>query len=281
MKNRFLLPFLLLTFTCPWSYAQTSDQSDKPNHWNSQWITVPGGTGVDYEICLFRKTINLTNKPTTYVVHVSGDNRYKLFVNGALVSIGPARGDFYYWNYETVDLAPYLKEGKNTISAIAFNEGLIRPTAQMTFHTGFILQGHTQTEEEINTNSSWKCYRDSAYVPIPVVLVHSYYAAGPGEQIKMELHPKNWQQVDFDDSKWQPALKVSDGTLKGQFTFIEGWMLVPSPIPARDLVMQRMQKMRRADGVFDDGVIGEHRQPGLFVAGRDRVAGSLARQMCR
>jgi len=41
-------------------------------------------------------------------VHLSADNRYKLYVNSVLVSCGPARGDLYYWNYETVDLAPYL-----------------------------------------------------------------------------------------------------------------------------------------------------------------------------
>ncbi|MBV8390444.1 MAG: alpha-L-rhamnosidase N-terminal domain-containing protein [Mucilaginibacter sp.] len=249
MKNRLFLLFLLFALTYTRSFAQAPDQTDKPSRWNAQWITVPGGTGVDYEICLFRKSVNIASKPSTYLVHVSADNRYKLFVNGKLISIGPARGDFYYWNYETVDLAPYLQEGKNIISAIAFNEGLVRPTAQMTFHTGFILQGHTQAEEDINTNSSWKCYRDSAYVPLPVVLVHSYYAAGPGEQITMKLHPKNWQQADFDDSRWNKALKVSDGTPKGKFTFIEGWMLVPSPIPARDLVMQRLRKMRRVDGV--------------------------------
>lgn len=249
MKNCLLLLFFLPLFIGTRSFGQTYDQTIKPGRWNAKWITVPGGTGVDYEICLFRKTINLTAKPSSYWVHVSADNRYKLFVNGTLVSIGPARSDFYYWNYETVDLSPYLREGKNVISAIAFNEGLIRPTAQMSFHTGFILQGHTKTEEILNTDSTWKCYRDSAYVPLPVVLVHSYYAAGPGEQITMKLHPRNWQQADFDDSKWKSALKVSDGTPKGLFTFIEGWMLVPSPIPPRELVIQRIPKIRSADGV--------------------------------
>ena len=250
MKNRLLLlSFLIFSVHSYRSYAQTGDPSATPSRWNASWITVSGGTGSDYEICLFRKTISIAAKPTTYLVHVSADNRYELFVNGKLVSIGPARGDIYYWNYETVDLAPYLTTGKNVISAIAFNEGAIRPTAQMTYRTGFILQGHTPAEEEINTGPGWKCYRDPAYRPIPVILNYSYYAAGPGEMADMKQQPKNWQQPDFDDSKWQLASKVSDGTPKGQFTFIEGWMLVPSPIPARDLVMQRLQKMRRAEGV--------------------------------
>lgn len=250
MRNRFLGFVLLIFFISGYrTYAQTANSNNVPFRWDASWITVPGGTGSDYEVCFFRKSLNLTAKPSTYLVHVSGDNRYKLFVNGKLASIGPARGDFYYWNYETVDLAPYLMTGKNVISAVVFNEGAIRPTAQMTFRTGFILQGHTSAEEEINSGTSWKCYRDSAYSPLPVNLIYSYYAAGPGEMVDMKRQPKNWQQPGFDDSRWQPASKVSDGTPKGQFTFIEGWMLVPSPIPARELVMQRLQKMRRADGV--------------------------------
>ena len=250
MKKRFLLLFLSFLFiTSNLSHAQTANQQDIPSRWNAQWVKVPGETANGYEICLFRKTREIASKSTTYLVHVSGDNRYKLFVNGKLVSVGPARGDFYYWNYETVDLAPYLIQGKNVICAIVFNEGNERPTAQMSYRTGFILQGHSAVEEEINTNSSWKCYRDSAYSPLPVELVYSYYAAGPGDMVDMKRHPQQWQQVNFDDSKWLSASKVSDGTPKGQFTFIEGWMLVPSPIPARELVMQRLQKMRKAEGI--------------------------------
>ncbi|MEJ0033874.1 MAG: hypothetical protein WDO15_27660 [Bacteroidota bacterium] len=60
-------------------------------------------------------------------MHVSADNRYKLFVNGTLVSLGPARGDLTNWNYETVDIAQYLVVGKNAIAALVWNEGSARP----------------------------------------------------------------------------------------------------------------------------------------------------------
>ena len=183
------------------------------------------------------------------MVRVSGDNRYKLFVNGQLVSVGPARSDLFYWNYETIDIAPYLVSGKNVISAIVFNEGSLRPVAQMSVQTGFILQGDTQAEEEINTGSDWKCIRDSAYHPLAVELVYSYYVAGPGKMVDMKLHPKNWQQSDFDDSKWLSASKIATGSPKGQFTFDDAWMLVPSPIPARELVVQRLKTMRRGTGI--------------------------------
>ncbi len=90
-------------------------------------------------------------KPSAYVVHISADNRYKLFVNEKLVSAGPARGDLYYWNYETVDLAPYLSAGKNILSALVWNEGELRPEAQISWRTGFIMQGDTPAESAVNT----------------------------------------------------------------------------------------------------------------------------------
>jgi len=241
--------FLLFFISGLQANAQSADQSLVNKQWQASWIKVPGEAANDYEVCLFRKSLTVANKPATYIVHVSGDNRYKLFVNGQLVSVGPARSDLYYWNYETVDLAPYLAAGKNVICAIVFNEGSLRPVAQMSYSTGFILQGDTNTEGEVNTGPGWKCYRDPAYHPLPVELIYSYYVAGPGDMVDMKLHPQQWQQPDFDYSKWQSAEKISEGVPKGLFTFNNGWMLVPSPIPAREMVMQRLQTMRRADGV--------------------------------
>ncbi|HVV54760.1 MAG TPA: hypothetical protein VHC47_05530, partial [Mucilaginibacter sp.] len=119
MKFRYAFAAVILLLFCTSlkSFSQEIKVDEKPR--NAYWITVPG-EAKDYEVCLFRKTIDLPGKPSSYKVHVSGDNRYKLFVNDSLVSIGPARGDLYYWNYETVDLAPYLTAGKNVISAIVF-----------------------------------------------------------------------------------------------------------------------------------------------------------------
>ncbi|MBK6979556.1 MAG: hypothetical protein IPH28_22735 [Cytophagaceae bacterium] len=85
--------------------------------WTAQWIKVPGETDYNFGVYHFRKTIELTSKPEKFVVHVSADNRYKLYVNGEMVSMGPARGDVFNWNFETVDIAPYLKSGKNVLAA--------------------------------------------------------------------------------------------------------------------------------------------------------------------
>lgn len=117
--------------------------------WKAQWITGPGkpinrftaGSDLslkEYGVVKFRKTIELSGKPTSFIVHVSADNRYKLFVNGKQIAQGPARGDLYFWNFETLNLAPYLEAGRNTVAAVVWNDGRLKPEAQISFLTSFI-----------------------------------------------------------------------------------------------------------------------------------------------
>ncbi|MDB5136665.1 MAG: Bacterial alpha-L-rhamnosidase, partial [Mucilaginibacter sp.] len=133
--------------------------------------------------------------------------------------------------------------------------------SQMSYRTGFVLQGDTQTEEEINTGPGWKCYRDPAYHTLPVELIYSYYVAGPGELVDMKLHPQKWQQTDFDDTSWPQAEKIMDATPKSELRFGDGWMLVPSPIPAREMIVQRLKTMRKADGVTLPSTFPSEKQP--------------------
>ncbi len=231
--------------------AQSIDLSILQKPWKASWITVPDEPTQGYGIYLFRKTIDITSKPTAYVVHVSADNRYKLFVNEKLVSLGPARGDINHWNFETVDIAPYLNTGKNCIAAQVWNEGDVRPEAQITLQTGFIIQGATETESAINANNSWKCIRDDSYAPIKVKL-SAYYVAGPGELMDMNKHPKNWQSLDFKDDNWKNAKTIGIGIpqqILGGYGTVSGWLLVPSTIPQMAMQNDRFVKVLKADGV--------------------------------
>jgi hypothetical protein len=230
------------------SYSQTSGETILSKPWNAYWITAPNDPGRAYGVYYFRKSIDLVAKPTTFIVKVSADNRYKLYVNGTLVSVGPARGDTYYWNYETVDLAPYLTTGKNSITAIVWNEAEYRPEAQISLRTGFILQGNMLNEEILNTNNTWKCVQNKAYQPITGIGYPTYYVAGPGELVDMNKSIKGWQAVDFNDSAWPNAGAMEHGKQKGLADAF-GWMLVPSSIPQMERTTQRIPVLRKADGV--------------------------------
>jgi hypothetical protein len=73
-----------------------------------------------------RRTFDLASKPDRFVVHVSADNRYRLYVNGDEVSNGPQRSDVMHWRYETVDIAPKLRAGRNVVAALVWNWGPTR-----------------------------------------------------------------------------------------------------------------------------------------------------------
>ena len=118
--------------------------------WPASWITVPGQPAKDYGVFHFWKSIDVPGRPSSFIVHVSADNRYKFYVNGTLASLGPARGDMYHWNFETVDLAPFLKRGKNTLAAVVWNFGEQRAEAQISSMTAFIIQGNTEKEKIVN-----------------------------------------------------------------------------------------------------------------------------------
>ncbi|CAM3931248.1 Alpha-L-rhamnosidase N-terminal domain-containing protein [Pedobacter westerhofensis] len=242
-----LCRFVLLAFLCPSLASNVYSQSAAaPAHpWTANWIASQSNTGTEYGVYYFRKSFSLDSRPGSFKIYVSADNRYKLFVNEVLVSMGPARGDTYNWNYETVDLAPYLKQGKNTISALVFNEGQYQPVAQISFRTALMLQGSSKAEDVVNTNKSWKCYNDQSHQPFPGWFP---IAATKGENVNMNLALGNWNKNNFDDSSWPFAKDLSEARPKGK-TDGFGLMLVPSTLPQMELSYQRISTLRKATGM--------------------------------
>ncbi len=192
--------FCLLTLLAVSAGAQTP--APLVPLWTAKWIAVPGAPPYDYGVYHFRRTFSLANKPGHFVVYVSGDNRYQLFVNGQRVSWGPARGELTHWRYEAVDIAPQLHSGKNVLAAVVWNGGSLRAIAQITDRTGFILEAERPEDAAVNTGHEWKCMQDKAYTPhpIPSSEVTGYHALDANERFDARLYPWGWEQPDFDDS---------------------------------------------------------------------------------
>lgn len=217
----------------------------------ASWIAVPDAPAEDHGLYYFRKAISLDERPSQFIVHVSADNRYKLYVNESLVSVGPALGDIEHWNFHTVDLAPHLRAGENVIAAQVWNEGPLRAVSQFSYRTGFFLRGTSEQTQVVNTDDTWKCIRDDSYTPIRQ-RVRGYYAAGPGDSIDMRKRVKDWRKPSLDDSTWKQAEAVfggsGNGRRRGGRTPDGAWNLVPSIIPETELTTQRLLSTRRADG---------------------------------
>ena len=217
--------------------------------WQARWISLPDEPANVYGVYHFRKSFELNEAPDKFVVHVSADNRYKLYVNGHFASLGPARGDIYNWNFETTDIAPFLKKGKNTLAAVVWNYAGQKPVAQISFNqTGFILQGNTQAEAVANTNDTWLCIRNDAYRAWNDWTVLGYYAAGPGELLNMTAYPWGWEAPGYDDSRWKKAHSGLEGAMKGTRDY-PGRLLVPNPIPPMEMTVERLAAVVDAEGI--------------------------------
>lgn len=219
--------------------------------WPAHWISVQDMSENEYAVCHFRKTFELGAAPENFIVHVSADNRYKLYVNGSFVGLGPEYGDVYNWNYSTYDIGPYLKQGVNVVAAVVWNFAASRPLAQMSFgKTGFIMQGNTQQEDIVNTDGLWLGFHDRSYSPY-MQPVSGYYAAGACEQFTASGYPWGWEQPDYDDSGWQKVRVLIQGAAKGARDY-PGWQLVPSPVRQMELKPFRMPKILKEKGRIGD-----------------------------
>lgn len=236
--------------------------------WPAEWITAPGAGG-DYNVCHFRKRFTLDRVPEHFIVHVSADNRYKLYVNGRFVALGPALGDVYNWNFETVDLAPYLTPGSNLLAAVVWHFGEKRPLAQMTFGSlGFLLQGDTPVEEIVNTAASWRSLRNEAYAPCEEPVL-GYYAAGACEEVTASRYPWGWEQPSCDDAAWDAAEPLQPGAMKGAVDY-PGRQLVPTPIRPMESRPIGEPELRHVAGISGSGDSGTLTFP-IVVAARTQA----------
>src|SRR5690348_2668030 len=161
-RIRWTLVLVILVTLCDMSSSRsiTAARNDDlfTHAWKAYWITHPAGPRREFGVFHFRKAFTLASVPRPFIVHVSGDNRYELFVNGERALTGPARGDLNYWRYETVDIALHLAAGRNVLAAVVWNFAERAPVAQITNETGLIVEGDGSTEEIVNSDGSWKTY---------------------------------------------------------------------------------------------------------------------------
>ena len=208
--------------------------------WTAQWIMHPTAEPQAHAVILFRKNFDLGSKPPKFIVHVSADNHYRLFVNGRYILRGPARGDISHWFYETIDLAPFLNSGKNTIAAEVVNWGPKRSFTYFSQMTSFIMQGDSEAEKLINTaGGSWKCIHNEAYSPKIVewmtdrsTIDFGLYVGNPTDSIRAETYPWGWEKTEFNDSAWLPAKLCDiaggrDQQFAGGILYGGGKLLIP------------------------------------------------------
>jgi len=251
LKSIILFLFVMLRISAVNGQPSAVNPQLLEGQWPAYWITDAKAAQREYGVYHFRKNFTLSALPSLFFVNVTADNRYRLFVNGKAVCSGPARGDLFNWFFETINIAPYLKAGENSIAAMVWNMGDLAPVAQVSNQTGFLVQGNSETEKVVNTDSSWKVFKSTAYQPCSLEngeRLKVYMVVGPGDKVDGNLYPWGWENTDFDDQNWTAAKVITHPEPVGYGTD-NRWTLSPRSIPLFNEIESRFPLSRRNIGV--------------------------------
>src|SRR5262249_46737117 len=148
----------------------------------------------------FRKVMELTEAPKHFVVDVSADNQFILYVNGVEAGRGPSRADLKHWRYESYDLATKLHAGRNVLAAMVWHFGTKAAVAQMSERAGFLLHGAGEAESLADTNASWEVEEETG-ISLLKPKVNGYFAAEPGVRIDGASFDWDAMQPSYDRQK--------------------------------------------------------------------------------
>lgn len=214
--------------------------------WEGKWIwkaPIPTAKEGDHEIVYFRRTFDITApEECRFLARVSADSRYRLFLNGKSVSVGPCKGDRFTHYFETVDLSSYLVPGKNILAAQVlhytvsepFKMGTGGPASVWRSNTGVFLFDSVITflngnaTIRLHSDENWKVLKDEAIRFHPGELETLY--VGGMERVDGSRIPFGWQTPDYDDSQWERAEILSE-VMDATFGQLTPWTLTPRPIP--------------------------------------------------
>jgi hypothetical protein len=195
-------------------------------NWTAEWVDVLGRSRTEASVALYRLRFTV-DAPATVRVHVSADNRYRLFLDGDALGRGPERGDPQHWRYESyqLDLAP----GEHVFVAQSWWLGMGAPFAQMTVQPGFIVAAEGAWAERLNTGQApWEGMVMPGFAFLP-----SGVAWGTGKKVRVlgDAYPWGWE-AGANDGPWAPLQIIHNG-MSAQYKneIPPYWLLTPATLP--------------------------------------------------
>ncbi len=187
----------------------TAEKTD----WKANWIWDKENLTEENVWMCFNKKVTLERKPEELIADISADSKYWLYINGETVVFegsvkrGPNKNGGYY---DSVDIAPFLKEGENSICALVWFWGDDKNYSYNSSGQGGFIFEAINSDITILSDKSWKVTKNTAYgdsifyKPNYRIAEHSiYYDA------REELG--NWINEGFDVSSWENATEYGVG----------------------------------------------------------------------
>jgi len=196
--------------------------------WPAKWVSC-AEAGETPRVVAFRRRFTVA-QATTVRIHVSADERYELFVNGARIGRGPERGDEWNWFFETYDLD--LAEGLHVIVARTWWLGPKGPApfAQISVRHAFLLAaGWAGKDDLLSTGiAAWECKLLDGYECLP-----AGQAWGCGAKVRIVGKCFDWGYERGDgETGWQSAVVVGNAVTAQANDQPACWRLRPAMLPA-------------------------------------------------
>ncbi len=152
---------------------------------------------------VFAKELALDSMPGQALLHLFTFTRYRLYVNGRYVGRGPCRYQNQRPEYDSRDLLPFLRAGKNTLVVLAHRDD---PTGRIMRHDpGFIASleiEHGTKKQIVVSDSSWLSAPERSFGSRPK-------AWGSIEEHIDARQGFDWTTPDLTLPVWQPSVVVS------------------------------------------------------------------------
>lgn len=213
---------------------------------DAAWVWHPEAVAGEPAFLVFRCAFDAGAEPLT--IHVSGDERYELFLDGVRMSRGPDRSDVTHWSYAsyTIRLSPGRHEFKALVWSVLFQAA---PIAQLSFRGGFVLKAEGGYDKLLTTGTApWRVAKAGGWKPLPVTCPGVFgvgacfewtggmNAAGPEVPAKTVREP-------LTDNPWGCYM-------------LPGWKLYPSTLPERlDRVLTPGRALAAGEGCPDSAFV--------------------------
>lgn len=198
---------------------QDADRSETPlersfreratrKNWRAEWIWDRDAADEKNIYNYFRKEFTLSGPARQANVLVTADSRYQLFVNGRFVGRGPIRSEPRFQYYDTYDLAPFLKKGRNVIAAVVHFFG-VGNEIYLLGRPGFLFEGEINVEGQrpllIKSDASWQVQRSQAWDP---KAPRENGSNGFIEICDLRKEPAGWIDPEFKATGWNPPFII-------------------------------------------------------------------------
>jgi len=187
--------------------------TEEKTDWKAKWIWDKENLTEENVWMCFNKKVTLDKIPDKLIAHISADSKYWLYINGETVVFegsvkrGPDENSGYY---DSIDIAPYLKEGENRVCALVwFWDNETSYSYNGSGQGGFLFEAINEGITIIS-DKSWKVERNTAFIDSP------FYPPNyrlPEYSIYYDARKDmgDWINEAYDVTSWENATEYAVG----------------------------------------------------------------------